>query len=180
MKDRTTPGWKRLRTKWRHRRYGLNLRRAKRFLGPRPDRWPDSSDDLLLLELIDWYEPSYEPARTADGGTFNLSEPHLLGEIENFRDHVYGDEGTSSAGYYFIDNLQERAEELVRHGLLIGHGFRPGPMAHTTYSLSNAGRTRLYELRAAASRDRTLKFAIAALLATLLADIVALYFVALG
>ena len=130
--------------------------------------------------MLEWYEPTYMPAKTVDGGTFDLSEPHLLGEIESFRDHVYGDEGTSVAGYHFIDDLQDRAEELVRHGLLIGHKFQPGRMAHETYSLSTAGRTRLYELRAAASRDRTLKIALAALIATLLADAVALYLVACG
>ena len=110
-------------------------------------------------------------------GEPDLSEPHLLGELERFRDHVYGGD-FSSGGYSWLDNLQERAEELVKDGLLIGHEFRQGPKAHTTYSLSHEGRTRLYELRASASRDRRLKIAVTALLVALVVDAVALYFVA--
>ena len=175
--DETTvkfPTWVyRLRNRWCQWRYRLTLKRAKRFLGKRPIRWPNGGDDLLLLGMLEWYEPP----RMLGSGEPDLGEPHLLSELERFRDRVYGDR-FSSGGYTWLDNVQERAEELVRDGLLIGHEFNDGPKAHATYSLSHEGRTRLYELRASASRDRSLKIAVTALLVALLVDAVALYVVA--
>ena len=160
-----------LRNRWRRRRFALRLKGARGFLKRRSKRSSRVADDRLLLEMIEWYEPRRNPT-----GELSLDGPSLLAELEDYRDHVMP-EDASTSGYFWLDDQQDRIEEFVEAGLVMGLGYTEHNQAHTAYKLSHAGRTRLYELRASDGRDRTLRIAVAALLLTLLVDLVALAFV---
>ena len=149
------------------RPFPLHLKDARRFL-KKHERASRVADEKLLLEMLEWYEPE----RTPDGA-IDRDEDSFLGGLESYRDHVMDPDAVSS-GYSWLWYQQDRIEELVRVGLVEGLDYRETSQSHTTYRLSHAGRTRLYELRASEGRDRTLRIAVVALVATLVVDLIAL------